>query len=163
MHQLSGLTQLQHLAIRMEDWGTAERKQHYLFYERADVLPDQLLSVYGLTALTRLETDIGSGLTLFGISTCVSLQHLEVSVSDEIEPHQWEYLAPLTRLTHLRLLDAVLDQISPEACDALSCLTKLQVAAAGSWSPAFLPALAACVQLTEICGSWQDDPPDDGK
>jgi hypothetical protein len=157
LHQLSGLTQLQHLAIRMHDWDDGERKQHYDLYEGIDMLTDAVPSVYGLTALTRLETDLSSGLTLFGISSCVSLQHLAVCVSDGLQPQEWGYLAPLTRLTQLRLLGAILEEPTPEAFAALSGLTKLQAAAASTWSPGFLLALTNNRQLTEIGGSWQHD------
>jgi hypothetical protein len=59
-------------------------------------------------------------------------------------------------LTHLRLLNAQMSEAMPGACAALSKLIKLiklMLIAAGTCSPAFLPVLTACVQLTQIVES----------
>jgi hypothetical protein len=162
VRQLSGLKQLQHLAIWAKDWDFTYCDHRYNWYGGWPELPYQLLS--SLTALTRLETNICDVSSLAAVSSCVNLQHLlaclesgnmEVETDNhELEPEHWEHLAPLTRLTELWLMNVGFISAIPEACDALSKLSRLQVVAAAHWSSKFLPALAACVRLTEICGDW---------
>lgn len=93
-----------------------------------------------------------------GPSACVHLQHLAVCTaqsSRQLKPADWASLAQLSCLTELCLLNAVFQKASPEACAALSKLTRLQVITAYKLPQTFVPALTACVQLTEIIGTWQ--------
>lgn len=149
---LSGLKQLQHLSI-WADWDGLRSRYEDELHGFA-VLPVQLLSA--ITCLMRLESNV-LNLDIAGLSSCVNLEHLAVCTarrSFRLAPVDWAGLAQLTRLTELRLLNGALRDVSPEACVALSKLTGLQVAAAYSWHVAFLPALTACVRLTEIFGLW---------
>lgn len=161
-HHLSGLRQLQHLAL-WANWD--DRKEWYLggYASKEDCtsLPAQLLSA--LTCLTRLESNVFT-VSLPDLSSCVNLQHLVSCMAldgrpqsthyQQLQPADWSGLAHLTRLTQLRMLNASCWVATPGACEALSKLTGLQVAAAAGLCQNFLPALAACQQLTELIGEW---------
>jgi hypothetical protein len=159
VQQLSGLKQLEHLTIWAKDWDATKRVARYCHNETTPAFPVRLLS--SLTALTRLESNLLDVEPLSCISSCVGLQHLSVCGGPvepfhrQLEPDQWACLAQLTCLTHLRLLNATLIEASPEASAALSKLAKLQLLAAQKWDTTFMPAVAGCTQLTEICGEWQ--------
>jgi hypothetical protein len=158
VHHISGLTGLQHLSI-CTNWNDYEmRYTGRMLFENhicCPTLPAQLLVAF--TGLTRLESDLCNAGSLAGISSCINLQHLEVCMVSRrgLQAADWVELATLTQLTELRLLKVVLSEPSPEAFEALSKLTKLQVAAAARWSPAFLPALTTCTRLTELSGVWE--------
>jgi hypothetical protein len=95
--------------------------------------------------------------SLVALACCANLQHLAVCMAPgEHDPRaaDWAVLAALTRLTELRLMNVSMSKPSTEACEALSKLSRLQVAAAGRWCQGFLPTLVACGQLTEIVGFW---------
>lgn len=154
VHHLSFLTQLQHLSIGGK-WYNNSRYRNNSSILRP-VLPPQLLPA--MSGLRSLESNLYSVGTLTGLSCCANLQHLKVCLnadSTKLGPDDWAGLAGLTALTQLCLLNVELLDATPEACTALSKLTRLQIAAAFKWSQAFLPALTACVQLTEVFGRWQ--------
>jgi hypothetical protein len=158
IHHLSKMAQLQHLTL-WSPWD--DRFLRYFTttsYSAHPILPAQLLSA--LTGLTRLESNVFDVATLADLCSCVNLQHLAVSMPWEercykLGPADWAGLAVLTRLTELRLMNVSMPEASPEACEALGKLTRLQVAAAGWWAEGLLPALTACAQLTELIGALE--------
>jgi hypothetical protein len=161
-YHLSSLTQLKHLAI-WADWNNP--KEWYLggyaCKEDCPCLPAQLLS--SLTSLTRLESNVFL-VSLPHLSSCVNLQRLVSCVAldglprsgyyQQLRPADWAGLAHLTALTELRMLNACWWATTPEASNALSKLTGLQVAAVAGVCQNFLPALTACQQLTALTGEW---------
>lgn len=155
VQHLSSLTQLEQLGIWVSEWEQDDRAARYYGDKAWPVLPAQLLST--LTGLSRLGSDLFAVESLGSIGSCVRLQQLSVCVrqdSRQLGPDDWAGLAQLTCLTELRLPNAHMFEASSEACAALGKLSKLQLMGAAWWSPAFLPALTACVQLTQICGMW---------
>jgi hypothetical protein len=155
VHHLSSLRHLQHLAFWADDWVGDEHMERFDSVAGFPILPQQLLS--SLTALTRLESNLFDVESLAAVSSCVNLQHLSVCLEQHFEStaqQQWAALAPLTRLTELRLLNAYIKTASPQACETLKGLSRLQCMGVGLLGPTFAPALTECLQLTEICGEW---------
>lgn len=153
LHHISSLTQLQHLAV-WTDWNEILAR-YDRFNAKWPVLPEHVLPA--LSGLTRLEANLFDVPALADLSSCTNLQHLAVCMTRDhvdLSPADWAGLAALTQLTELRLLNVCITEASPEACEALGKLTRLQVAAAFEWHLAFVPALTACVRLTEVCGEW---------
>jgi hypothetical protein len=160
MQCFSALKQLQHLAI-WADWDEDLSRYEHGFDADWPDLPAQLLPA--LTSLTRLESNLFDVPAVAELSSCVNLQHLAVCSSCgkhklcahvELGAADWACLAALTHLTELRLMNVCMLEASPQACEAFSKLTRLQIAAAFEWSRDFLPALTACARLTEVCGTW---------
>lgn len=120
-------------------------------------LTPQLL--YGLTSLTSLFCDLSPVNTLPHVSTCTSLRELTVDCRDqqqaELDEEVWASLTPLSYLSVLELGNARLLTPSPALCAALEQLPRLKVLGAGSWSPAVLPALTVCTQLSSLKGPWR--------
>jgi len=120
-------------------------------------LTPQLL--HGLTSLTSLFCDLSPVGTLPHVSTCTSLRELVVDCRDrqqaELEEDVWASLAPLSYLSVLDVWNARLLTPSPALCAALEQLPRLKVIAAASWSPAVLPALTVCTQLSSLKGAWR--------
>lgn len=155
VQHLSSLTQLEQLGICASGWSQGDRAAWYYGDRLWPVLPSQLLS--GLTALTQLEGNFFAVDLPASIGSCMRLQKLAVCLrhdSQQLGVDGWACLARLTCLTELRLLNAHMFEASSEACAALRKLSKLQLIGAACWSPAILPALTACVQLSQICGKW---------
>lgn len=150
MRHLSGLKQLQHLII----WAQWDEPDEW-YYDGNDWSDSHAQPFAAMPGLTRLESNICGLEALVELSSCRNLQHLAICMTRTHSlPVDWASIAVLTQLTQLRLLNASLSEASEKACEAFSKLTRLQVVAAAGWSQDFLPALTACVQLTEISGDW---------
>jgi hypothetical protein len=146
---LSGLKKLQHLVI----WAHWDEPPEWYYGVACAAVPGQPFAA--MLGLTRLEFNAFGLDTLEELSSCRNLQQLAVCMTRRsLRPADWGSISHLTQLTELRLLNADLTEANAEACEACSKLTKLQVAAAAVWSQAFVPALTACVRLTEVSGDW---------
>jgi hypothetical protein len=112
-----------------------------------------------LTALTSLSMSGCHVSCLEHVGSCTALRVLELYCPDgsqeELSESGWAAVGELTGLVDLQLYSAEMMTPTPECCDAVGKLTRLQSFGAEAWSVDMLLALAPCTQLTQLAGGWQ--------